>query len=126
MKKLRRLILLWILIMAIPLQGLAMASMMLCATDHHQIAAEHSPQANEHQHHHDAEHDADDDAGKTAAHHHASKDKCSSCAACCVGAAMLSSYSDAPVSGPSSEKIELVFSSHLGHISDGLERPPRS
>lgn len=117
--------------MGIPLQGLAMASMMLCATDHHQLAAEQAPQANAHQHQHRHQldtdnNDGDDDSGKTVAHQHASKDKCSSCAACCVGAAMLSSYADTAVSGPSSEKIEPAFSSHLGHISDGLERPPRS
>ena len=115
--------------MGIPLQGLAMASMMLCATDHHQLAAEQAPQANTHQHQHQLDtdnNDGDDDSGKTVAHQHASKDKCSSCAACCVGAAMLSSYADTAVSGPSSEKIEPAFSSHLGHISDGLERPPRS
>ena len=125
MKKLRRLILLWILVMAIPLQGLAAASMMLCASEHHQVVNQVSSTSTSH---HDQLSDENSHCAdmKTAAHQHASKDKCSSCTACCVGAAMLASYLGASVSRPASEKIDMVFSSQLGHISDGLERPPRA
>ena len=124
MKKLSRHILLWILIMAIPLQGLAAASMMLCATEHHQVSAVQIQQISPHQH--EQQVDVHQHTSDATAHKHAAKDKCSSCAACCVGAALLSSYVDSPVSRPASEKIDMVFSSHVGHISDGLERPHRA
>ncbi len=124
--------------MAIPLQGLAAASMMLCATEHHQVSVTQISQAGEHQHfgddeahaghqHHTQSHEADAQSSDTVtAHQHTAKDKCSNCAACCVGAAMLTSYLESPVTRPSSEKIDMVFSSHAGHISDSLERPPRA
>lgn len=124
--------------MAIPLQGLAAASMMLCATEHHQVSATQISQAGEHKHdmydeghegheHHAHSHEADDQSPDAiAAHQHTSKDKCSNCASCCVGAMMLTSYLESTITRPSSEKIDMVFSSHVGHISDGLERPPRA
>ncbi|MBY0573467.1 MAG: hypothetical protein K2P84_07275 [Undibacterium sp.] len=133
--------LLWLLILAIPLQGLAAASMMLCATEHHQVSTmqnAQSVQASERKHdapvqsyqghqHHVQVHEADDHASESATtHQHTSKDKCSACSACCVGAVILTSYLASPISRPASEKIDTVFSSHVGHISDSLERPPRA
>jgi hypothetical protein len=135
MKKLKHYILLAILIMAIPLQGFAAASMMLCATEHHQVSVTQISQVGEHMHdvyseHHEHQaqgHDVDaQSSDTTTTQQHGTKDKCSACASCCVGAAMLTSYLDAPVSRPASEKIDMVFSSHVGYISDGLERPPRA
>lgn len=124
--------------MAIPLQGLAAASMMLCATEHHQVPVTQIPQSSEHQHdvgdaaheghqHHAQSHEADAKSSDTVTtHQHSAKDKCSTCAACCVGAAMLTSYFESPFSRPASEKIDMAFSSHVGHISDSFERPPRA
>ncbi|MDO8701151.1 MAG: hypothetical protein Q7J77_01870 [Undibacterium sp.] len=118
--------------MAIPLQGLAAASMMLCATEHHhQISTGQAPQASAHQHHagdemNDANAVHTPSSDQTTVHHQVTKDKCSSCAACCIGAAMVSTPLDSPVSRPPSEKIDMVFSSHFGHISDSPERPPRA
>ena len=141
MQKFNRLVLLWILILAIPLQGLAATSMMLCATEHHQIFSmqnAQSAQAADHKHDvhlqshegHEQQvqaHLADEHASDTVTtHQHSSKDKCSACSACCVGAVMLTTYFASHISRPPSEKIDLVFSSHIGHISDGLERPPRA
>lgn len=138
MKKLKHYLLLWILIMAIPLQGLAATSMMLCASQQHQATSEKTHASAGHQHHSadtakhqhkqtmDADAQSSDTADKLATHQHTSKDKCSNCAACCVGAVMLTSYLAPHVSRPSSEKIDMVFSSHVGHISDSLERPPRA
>ena len=131
MNKFNRLILLCLLMLAIPLQGLAAASMMLCATEHHQNVNAQSTQGaqgNEHTHDsHVQSHDADDHSSDAVTtHQHTSKDKCSNCSACCVGAVMLTSTFSSPISPPASEKIEMVFSSHIGHISDSLERPPRA
>lgn len=141
MKKFNRLILLWLLIMAIPLQGLAVTSMMLCAPEQHQVStvqSTHGEQAGEHKHgadhlaheghvQHEQTHETDGHSSDTVAtHQHTSKDKCSSCSACCVGAVLLTSCLATLISRPASEKIDLVFSSHVGHISDSLERPPRA
>lgn len=126
--------------MAIPLQGLAAASMMLCATEHrehHQVSVTQNSQIAEHQHHADEDHEGHEhhaqahdanaqSADVSPAQAQPCKDKCSSCASCCVGAAMLTSSLNLPVLRPSSEKIDMVFSSHLAHISDSLKRPPRA
>ncbi|HTD05510.1 hypothetical protein [Undibacterium sp.] len=136
MKKLARLFLLCLLMLAIPIQGIAAATMLFCEAGHHHAAAEQGePLQHQHRHHHDADAKADQadqaDQISSAAGHHQSlakmvKDKCSSCAACCIGAALVTAFADSAISSPSSEKIDLVFSSHLGHVSDGLERPPRA
>lgn len=119
--------------MAIPLQGFAAASMMLCAAEHHQVSVAQISQAGEHDvnnedhKHHAQTYEADAQSSDPATtQHHASNDKCSACAACCVGAAILTSYLASPISRPASEKIDMTFSSHLGYISDSLERPPRA
>ena len=137
MIKFKHHILLWLLILAIPLQGLAATSMMLCATEHHQVSSTENLQVADHKHEahvqlheghkqHAQAHEADEHSSDTVTtHQHSSKDKCSACSACCVGAVMLTSYLAAPISRPASEKIDMAFSSHVGHISDGLERPPR-
>ena len=102
------------MMLALPLQGLAAAMMSNCGSAHHHIVqAEHDDHAQGHAH----QHDAGD---------HASKNKCSACAACCVGAALLTTAAIAPAGRPSSEKIALVFSSRFGPVDEGLERPPRS
>ncbi|WP_394778732.1 hypothetical protein [Undibacterium sp.] len=132
MKKLARLFLLCMLMLAIPLQGIAAGTMLFCGAGHHQMAdapVAASPQGHEH-HHHNGAASADSAASSSGQDHlhslaTAAKDKCSSCAACCVGAVMVTAFADAVLSRPSSEKIDLVFSSSAGHISDGLERPPR-
>ncbi|MFZ6644778.1 hypothetical protein ACO0LO_03635 [Undibacterium sp. TJN25] len=136
MKKLARFFLLCMLMLAIPLQGIAAGTMLFCGAGHHQMAADVAgvanveyaamamPQGHEHHHH------AAASAGNASDHHQsfaaAAKDKCSSCAACCVGAVLLTAFADPTLSRPSSEKIDLIFSSSAGHISDSLERPPRA
>jgi hypothetical protein len=130
MKKLYHLLLICLLILGIPLQSLAAASTLLCDTQtHHQTLSE-SASLGQHEHAHDAQqlqldHHTDDQTGDTNSVK-LIKDKCSTCASCCVGAAMISGSIFIPVSRPISEKIELVFSSHILHVGDGLERPPRA
>ena len=117
---------------AIPFQGLAAVAMVDCSTEHHHaFPGEHhdhnDAQTEQVEHHHDgAGKAADHLASKLSPSTKAMKDKCSACASCCVGAALITSSVVPPISTPSSEKITLVFSSHFGHISDGLERPPRA
>ncbi|MCH8618724.1 hypothetical protein [Undibacterium sp. TS12] len=132
MKKLFRLFLLCIMFVAIPFQGFAAAAMVGCNTEHHHALPgephDHdNAQARQHDHQHiDADKVSDHVVAKVSPTAKSMKDKCSACASCCVGAALVTDSTVPPVSALSSEKISLVFSSHFGHISDGLERPPRA
>lgn len=101
-----------------------------CNTEHHHAfpGAQHDhddAHAGQHEHH-DADTASDHAVAKVSSGTKAMKDKCSACASCCVGAVLVTNSTIPPVSTPSSEKISLVFSSYFGHISDGLERPPRA
>lgn len=132
MKKLFRLFLLCIMFVAIPFQGFAAAAMVDCNTEHHHaFSGEQHDHDDAHVGQHDHQHSGADSASdhavaKVSPVAKSMKDKCSACASCCVGAAIVTNSTISPVSTPSSEKISLVFSSHFGHISDGLERPPRA
>ncbi|MCU6435074.1 hypothetical protein LPB67_14950 [Undibacterium sp. Jales W-56] len=126
MKKLARLFLLCMMILAIPVQGVAAATMLYCGTEHHHASVSDQDQHEQHEHHHDAAEKLSHHSPHSDAAAKLSKDKCSSCAACCIGAAMVTESLIQNSPSPSSEKIDLVFSSHFGHISDGLERPPRA
>ena len=113
MKKLARLFLLCVMMIAIPVQGIAASAMLYCGAEHYQAIENDQSLV-----HHSSGEQSDDKSSGT--------DSCSSCADCCVGCAPALTFSDIPVSAPSSEKINFIFSSHAGHISDGLERPPRA
>lgn len=130
MKKLFRLFLLCIMFVAIPFQGFAAAAMVNCNTEHHHVlpGEQHDhAQAGQHEHQHNSNDKVSNHSvSKASPVTKVMKDKCSACASCCVGAALVTNSTATPVSTPSSEKISLVFSSHFGHISDGLERPPRA
>jgi hypothetical protein len=94
----------WLMLVAIPFQGFASATKLVCAPmqsspqiakmaeasaghhDHH--ATVNAAQLDEPDHHTATQADSDD---HTAAHHHTGG-KCNSCATCCFGAAMASSY----------------------------------
>ena len=132
MKKLFRLFLLCIMFVAIPFQGFAAAAMVNCNTEHHHVLP---GEQHDHDHAQVGQHEHQHSSNDKVSNHSVSKaspvtkvmkDKCSACASCCVGAALVTNSAIPPVSTPSSEKISLVFSSHFGHISDGLERPPRT
>ncbi|MFZ6758164.1 hypothetical protein ACO0K9_13220 [Undibacterium sp. Ji50W] len=113
MKKLVRLLLLCILMLTIPVQGVLAASRLCCADEPSSASASASE-------HHLHQRHASTSVKKHALDHAASVD------ACCAATAILSQDIALPLLRPSSERIDLIFSSYTGHISDGLERPPRS
>jgi hypothetical protein len=118
MKKLTRLFLLCVMMIAIPVQGIAATAMLCCGAQHHQSAATDDNKPNSAQHDFDgASHTAHDDASKA--------DKCSSCADC-LCCTPVSTPSNPVCSNLSSEKISSIFPSCSGHVADGLERPPRT
>lgn len=123
-----RLVFVWLIASALPVQGMASATMAHCGQSHERM---HTAQASGHAH------EAQDGAG--APHHHevttdtAAPDqftdlgqyKCSSCASCCSAIALL-----APMPGvPAPTLAPTVFASVVVGVdafaSDGPDRPPR-
>lgn len=118
---------LWLLVLALPVQGFAATMQMSCAPEmHHSVV---TPAPDEHAHHanmdmtssHTAQSDSKTPFDKQ------SNMKCSACAACCMGIAALPATLDLSVAASGSA---VIFSSpatfFLGHIPDGIKRPPKS
>ena len=83
-------LLVWLLLLAVPFQGFASATMLLCAPMTVQTvdAGMHAmPAGHDHQAMLAAQAGSDDAAGSAATDHHATS-KCNSCASCYLGAAM--------------------------------------
>ena len=117
-----RFALMWLLLLALPLQGYAAAVALHCGQAQSHGAAQHATDVG-----------VPDAAAAPACHGGASaqaigkvsKLKCSACAACCVGAALpaaaLTFASFAPVTLP----VLAVPASIVGFFTDGPDRPPR-
>jgi hypothetical protein len=91
--KLLNVLFVWLLLAAIPFQGVAAASMLACAPAqaHMTMAPEHCAMMGKGQHHAAADNGASVDAHATIDHpsqHHQSGSKCSTCASCCCVAAL--------------------------------------
>ncbi len=139
-----RALLMWLLVLAVPAQGAAVATMAFCGPNHHSAgaAAQMQPAGPANHAHHDGiaatkhEHPqtaapADEDSSASAVSaasakvSDASKHKCSACASCCSVGAILSSVLavPAPVFTPT------VFSAVVPSVdtlaADGPDRPPR-
>ena len=132
----------WLLLLALPLQGFAAATMINCGPNHHQMFAASVGVATEshehainghHQHGADAAGDmraatADDgEHGPSSVHHlnRLTKFKCSACAACCMGAAMPTAALAIASFPPAMNTATFVSTPHADFLSDGLDRPPR-
>jgi hypothetical protein len=142
MNRIFKIWLLWLLIMAIPVQGLAAAAMLSCGSAHaaspqaaHVHIGHSQSDAMDHHHHHDTAssgHASDEVMDAPAGHGSSGQHKhtissCSACAACCLGAAVIPS---GLALIPIYTSVELVAVSPsqfvTGHIPAGLERPPRT
>jgi hypothetical protein len=129
----------WLMLLAMPLQGFASATMLLCAPTPANAAHEHARVAVQPAHHHPvletqgtAGHMHPDVASTHHAHdcadgaqHHADS-KCGSCATCCYGAGMVPTFASAlPVQAPRFEVIPFD-SGYVPTVDLALpERPPR-
>jgi hypothetical protein len=135
-----------LLLMALPMQALAAASMLYCNGDHHatwlQVATNAlfgpgvaGTPASERSGHHDggaagAAHDVSD----TSHHDDTAPDGddhpgsgCSSCTDCCCAASILSSgQSTYAIAPPPSGPISTVAQPVSGYVPERLERPPRN
>ena len=129
----------WLLMLAVPVQGAAAAIMAFCGPNHHGVGqvvsagaddAHHDHDGAEGDHHHAQEaHDEDASASPQAAPHakfvQADKHKCSACASCCAAAALPSASAafEPPLLGDSF--LPLISRNVVLLLADGLERPPR-
>lgn len=137
MRRLFRFALMWLLAVAVPIQGAVAATMLTCGPNHGPAVSQGSVSHTDHTSH--ASHAMHDHAEQSSV---ASTDradvstggadfgkvatqKCSACASCCTAAALPSSVLDLPVSPlpnthlPAEQSATVIFS------TDGPERPPR-
>lgn len=119
--------LVWILLLALPLQGFAAASMSMCETGPMTVAAP----ANGH-------HDAQVASKAMGCDHHQAQQstddanpggmaKCSTCASCSVGAAIFTAFAPlAQINCHGAERIPYVAAYDTDCIHGTLERPPHT
>jgi hypothetical protein len=120
-----RTFMLWLLVMAIPVQGFAAATMSSCGSFHAAPWAASHEDASKHRHMHHHEADAHDDHASPG-HGKLATSSCSDCAACCIGTAVLPSVlAWAPFHGRSEPVIVAPPSFAACHIPATPERPPR-
>ena len=118
MSRALRIILMWLLTMAVSVHGVAAASMLGCAGSHQRVAApasEHS-HASGHQH-----------GDSTHKKHTDGKASCSACAACCASAALPATPVVFEPTTLAPDAFVLPAPQHVASfVSGGPERPPRS
>ena len=129
MKNVLKALIVWILLLAVPLQAFASVTMFLCApasvsveSDHHRVAVE-AP------HQHDSQVQGASSAqshDKANTVHHQAGSKCGACASCGCGAGMMPSLpSTVAAVAPHFESVPF----NLGHVPTVdlalPERPPR-
>lgn len=137
MPRLLRIVLTWLLALALPAQGYAAQAMLFCGPVHDRAAASaaagHDHAAHEHGGMgHDAApssgmpDDAQAEASDGKAAGKVSQAKCSACASCCSMAAIASSHALPPADLASFEYALAPFEPYGGRTAGGLERPPKA
>lgn len=136
-----RALLTWLLVLAIPVQGAAAATMAFCGPNHHggtSPVAPVSSNAPDHAHHGDVAqaHDVDasaspealtaDDVSVVVKAGHAAKQKCSACASCCSLGAILSTVPLVPAADSTPTVFATVAPTVDAFAADGPDRPPRN
>ena len=126
---------LWLMMLATPIQGFAAATMMLCEPMHQQMAfAEQDESMHEMHRHADntlghATGNSASDSSNAAHDHdnHHSAGKCNMCSACCMLVAMTAPEFQSVSQLPISSQVIPFFSTALrGFVPESLERPPRN
>jgi hypothetical protein len=141
-------LLVWLMAIAMPVQGIAASMMLACGPAHermvqgvsHVVVAAGHDHAGEHSHDdhgagspvhaHDepnpgATAGADANGAEAPAVHHG-KFSCSACAACCIMLAPPASFSLPPDPGPVNRVQTTASAPTPSHSSDPLDRPPRA
>lgn len=138
-----RTLLIWLLVLAVPAQGLAAATMAFCGPNHHggdsaSTASQLGSNPAEHAHHGDAapapeleasapaDEAGADDASAISKASHAAQQKCSACASCCSLGAMLTTVPVIPVADSAPMVFAAVVPTVDPFAADGPDRPPRN
>ncbi|MGF6181463.1 hypothetical protein ABIB42_002476 [Massilia sp. UYP32] len=124
-----RLLFVWLMLLAIPFQGIASAAMLACAHD----APQGTQQAAHATPHHDAAsspcHETQkmrDGASDLAQDTHDHDGNCSACTVCCMGAAMAPAASLDPPAPSLAKALLVAATGRLAAVDLALpERPPR-
>ena len=139
MRLLFKTLLIWIVMLAIPAQGMAASTMLLCGPSHHRMqqalsetehdAHEHpAPEAMEASQHEHASSQADTsphDAKQGGQLAELGKYKCSACASCCSAAAILQAFPVVATVATVTQAFVSPLSSVFAFVTDGPDRPPR-
>ncbi|WP_293776928.1 hypothetical protein [uncultured Oxalicibacterium sp.] len=146
MNRILRIVLLYLLAMALPLQGWAAVTQTVCPPAMHQMSGQNMDVGMQHDDTHKhamhAEHQQDAHAAANASSdvhqgqgkdhrsmkhdNHAGATTCSICAVCHVGAALLPTMPEFAAPACDTALVATVDSSLLpNHIPDGIKRPPR-
>jgi len=138
-----RTLFIWLLVLAVPVQGAAAATMAFCGPSHHGGGANGVAQAtasaahvhlggNEADHEHtpvvalaDEDSAASTDSAAPTEVNHGNQQKCSACASCCSLGAILSSVLAVPAPALSPTVFSAVVASVELFAADGPDRPPR-
>jgi hypothetical protein len=118
------LVLICMIVLAMPVQGIAAATMRFCATGG-QAHAHHAVAVQPAHHHHDRLVTDTANQQSKAGTDATSKMKCSVCAVCCMAAAIAPDVPAVHVIEASSKITLPAPVSYVGPVADGLERPPR-
>ena len=135
-----RTLLIWLLALALPAQGVIAATMVFCGAGHHgsdsAVAMSHEAaavhQSHDHaEHAHDviaeahAENKASDEGLTTDKFAQSSMQKCSVCAACCSAAAIHDMVAKVPMPEAVAADFADVVPAVEPFAADGPDRPPR-
>ncbi len=141
MHPLVRCLLIWLMALAVPLQGVAAASLQHCLPAHvpeQASGAQHAegPSHDVHAHaHHPVDHAAASGTASRKADPHKADPhnaagtlkagKCSACAACCVALGLPAQAVQVPVVPADAFMSRLRVAAHFSFVPAGLDRPPR-
>ena len=146
MKRSVRCFIMWLLVLALPVQGFAASTMLLCGAGHHGMVQAAGGGHGHTSHMHMAGQDSsaglesytDGDTAESSAAHdgavlsplatkHAKavEGKCTACAACCTVAFLPVSVIAFRAPAPSRVYPVVELTAHVGYVAAGLDRPPR-
>ncbi len=124
MRPLLRTLLIWMVVLAFPLQGIAASTMLFCGPSHDRMQ-----QATDHSAHQDASHHLSHDDPASAGSENlpdAGGFKCSACASCCSSVALPCVALTMVTAESATSTVDEPIASVPAFLTDGPDRPPRS
>ena len=112
-----------LLLFALPFQGYAATTMLGCGPNHPQGSATAIPEGSPGD---AAAHVHSNDAAADHSHADPVASKCSVCASCCIGVALLTAPLSFAALPPVIAPATLLSIGEVGFLTDGPDRPPRT